>query len=290
MYLLIPGLRTMSHTDWRKLLTSNAFAFSKPGKLHTRRDFRTIGDVQAAQDEFNRHPWDKNNNGIMMFFRAFAEVKKSQYPALDPSDYDQLYTMLFETKNTADNEPVTWQGIEHLPQTIAHIMKNFPSGSTERELQSSLMAVTSEQITKEEFRSALFQLKSIGFVDKQARTTNDRKPVTFYSPRLNAHGTFEQSTVSLQIPEIDTMLEHISMPNISQGTADVLHSLLPHLSCTTVESFRPLREYDIDYLVKQMQEDIHTKTTVEITDDMLKLYLFEVQKCCIQFGRKRGIN
>ncbi len=286
LYLLFPGLRTFTHADWKRLYTSNAFTFLRDGTPIINKDVRSIENVQYSHEYFQRVRWNRNVNGIKMFIRAFGEVMKTKITDLDINNYDQMYTLLFTTESTA---PRFHRQFTNLPNALIDALKTYPSGVTEREIQEYVQSIIKQKITREEFQVALFTLKQKGYIDRHNRWVNSNTKVVFYTPRLNKNGHLDTTTISLRHLEIKRAIANIQVPNGNETKMQILEEILQLLPCTSVESFRALRENERNLLVNLMEEELKKRNDITFANEDLKIFISEVQRACINFSRKRGL-
>lgn len=291
IYLLIPGLRNFNHADWKNFYTSDAMTFLQAGVPIASQDTRSMESVGYSNEQFKQVRWNDGVNGMHRFIRAFGEVMRNKIPNLDFKNTDQMYTLLFKTeaKKILLSEK---QQATNLPNMLLFLLRTYPSGATEREIQKYLEEVTHTEISREIFQKALFEVKARGLIDRQTRYTDKRytdkkEKVVFYSPRLNADGSLNVRTTPLTNPEIHTAITTIA--SIESQTKDTLERLLQELPCRSIESFRPLRAYEREFLASEIDKRLLEKGTTGITKDTILQFVTEVQQACVAYSRKRGL-
>lgn len=288
IYLLIPGMSNFTHQDWKNFFTSTAFTFLQEGRPILAKGVRSMDSVQYSHEEFLKVKWNDGVNGIQRFIRAFGEVMKQKIPDLDLKNYDHMYTLLFKSKPQKISLSET-QHATSLQNMLLYLFRSHPSGVTEREMQGYLQTMTNGEISRDLFQKTLFQIKSRGLIDRQTRLTSDGNKVVFYSPRLNKHGDLDMHTTPLTHQEIQDAISHMELGNISGKARNVLEQLLQQLPCRSIESFRPLREYERDMLAQKIEEELQKRNDIMIATDDIKLFIARVQQACISFSRKRGL-
>jgi len=283
-YLLIPGLRNFNHEDWKNLFTSNAFTFLRDGTPIPRKDARDIESIQYSHAQFKLAKWNTDVNGIKMFIHAFGEAMKRKVPNLNLLDYDQMYELLFFTESKTYTPRKQFTSV---PNALIDLFKIHPSGVTEREMQGYLQAITPVEVSREEYQQALFEMKQRGIINRQTRYTDQEKKVVFYSPRLNVDGSLNLRTTPLTHPEIHNSITDI--PYIESDTKNVLEQLLQQLSCRSIESFRPLRSYEREFLANDMEKLLQENGNKSISKETMLQFVTEVQQACVAYSRKRGL-
>jgi|GEM_PF-7077126 len=286
IYLLIPGLKNFNHHDWKNFFTSTALTFLQEGTPITPKEMRSIEGVQYSHGEFKKVKWNEGVNGMQRFIRAYGEVMKSKLPDLDLKNYDQMYSLLFKTESKklllSEKQQAT-----SLPNMLLFLFRTYPSGVTEREMQGYLQTMTNQEISREIFQKALFQIKTKGLIDRQTRMTPDGSKVVFYSPRLTADGSLNVTTTPLTNNEIHTAL--IGIQYIDQSAIHTLEHLLLQLPCRSIESFRPLRSYERELLATEMHTQLLESGNTTISKDTVLNFIMEVQQACVGYSKKRGL-
>lgn len=295
IYLCIPGLRTMSQKDWRNLFISDAFTYAKPGKVHMEKKFRSIKDIGQSHGQFLSDRWYKGTNGITMFMDALGEVKKTPGMPLFFRETTDLQdrSLMQKRKKTIDLHVHRLLDIypttdTRMTNALLSIMMHNPSGLTEIEMQHQISQALHTRIDQTAFRNIFHEVKSLGCIDKHVRSTSDNKQVFFYSPRIDANGNIKEGNLLFTGKVMEKMRALIDTPSLSPQTRQLLETCVRQLPFRTIESFRPLREWDIDMIsddMQQMMQDNHMPMTDR---EGIVLFLKGLQHACISYLQARG--
>jgi len=295
LYFLLPGMSEFNHQDWKNFYNADAFAVLDPGvPLPDKVTRRSLANVGENQEKLQKIRWNRGINGALLFFEAYGEAMKHHLSGIVTKNIDQTYSLALDKQFHTTHSRVI--SAKHtLSSTIPTVLKCFPSGLTEKEMHSIIERQTGIKITRTIFKRALFEAKSLGYIDHQNRMPSDQviekiPTISFYSPRMNNQGELETTLLLLNEQSIATKIATLEFQDISDQTATVtLKKYLMNLSAHSIESFRPMKKFDIKLLTNEMRRTLQSNNEEPILRDTIYRFFKGIHKFCVEYSRQRGL-
>lgn len=96
--------------------------------------------------------------------------------------------------------------------------------------------------------------------------------------------------LSFTKPSIAEKISSLDFSDISDQTAiETLKKHLGRLSAHTIESFRPMKKFDIELLTNEMEKTLQANHEGHILPDTIYRFFKGIQKFCVEYSRQRGL-
>lgn len=250
LYLLFPGLRGLSGSQWKKLYLNEWLNLAPQSGEYLPSGKRSLNSLIADENEYIQRDL---NDGMSMILHAIHEIKSPNEEFHIEKAFEDF---LFGNEQTT--EDVNFRNIEPA-QKIEAIMRNFNGGLTEIEIQKIYNSLSTNKLSDVEFRSMFLDLKFQSKVDKQLRKINvfgKEKNVLLYSLR-NPKSLIPIEKMELFMgrtwfqesghPYINRAKEYAKSNQCNIPLVRIISSL-EDVGVPTLESLRSLSVKDFEYL------------------------------------------
>lgn len=285
LYILIPGLKSLSSKDWHNLYLSEWLNLTTEDELFLSPDKRSLDKLYKDQEEYKARGL---SDGLMRVVHAVHEINNNG----SKFDLENAFSKFIESDKVCFNtEKMTT--IES-SRVVSYILSYFKGGLTEIEIHRIYNSLVQKRIDREGFRKIFQELKLTSQIDKQLHLVKDgrkNKSVIFYTLR-KAKSPISVNILDTYLPRIlkdDSGHAHINRareyfttssfqnPESSEDLLNKTLDCLRAFGVNSLEALRSLSPKDFSDILNNSEEDLSSdddkisyRTLQILSEDILR--------------------